>query len=283
MAHTKPDLQRQIQAVQKACLLLDSTTSPPSLEALAAQVGYSPTHFQRVFVNLTGISPKAYAAGKRSDKLRTLLQSGQSVTDAMYESGYGSPSRLYEHSDARLGMRPSRFQSGGSGERIQFALGVCSLGDVLVAATQKGVCAIDLGDCPEQLLQRLQERFADAELVGGDQAFEQLVANIVGMIDDGTPLPELPLDIRGTAFQEKVWRALRKIPRGQTASYTDIARAIGKPQAVRAVAGACAANTLAVAIPCHRVVRTDGSLSGYRWGVERKAELLQRESAQETE
>jgi AraC family transcriptional regulator of adaptative response/methylated-DNA-[protein]-cysteine methyltransferase len=201
------------------------------------------------------------------------------VTSALYDAGFHSSGRFYEAADAMLGMAPSTFARAGAGARIRFALGECTLGSLLVAQSERGVCAIFLGDNPDALLVQLQERFGNAELVGDDAAFAAVVAQVAALVEDPAQSLELPLDVRGTAFQMRVWQALRAIPMGSTASYTEIARIIGAPGAVRAVAGACAANTLAVAIPCHRVVRNDGALSGYRWGVDRKRALLLRERA----
>jgi AraC family transcriptional regulator of adaptative response/methylated-DNA-[protein]-cysteine methyltransferase len=200
------------------------------------------------------------------------------VTEAIYQAGYGAQSRFYEKSERMLGMTPSRFRAGGTDTEIRFAVGECSLGAILVAASERGVCAISLGDDAEILVRELQDRFPNAHLHGGDPAFEQLVAQVVGLVETPALGLDLPLDVRGTAFQQRVWQALQAIPAGTTVSYTEIAQRIGAPKAVRAVAGACAANTLAVAIPCHRVVRRDGDLSGYRWGIERKRALLLRET-----
>jgi AraC family transcriptional regulator of adaptative response/methylated-DNA-[protein]-cysteine methyltransferase len=215
---------------------------------------------------------------QRGERLRRELRHGASVTQAIYGAGYGSSGRFYEEAGQRLGMTPSQFKSGGTAVQIHFALAECSLGSILVAATRQGVCAISLGDRPEPLLRELQQQFPRAELMGGDAAFDALVAQVIGLVERPETGSALPLDIRGTAFQEQVWQALTRIPPGSTTTYAELARALGKPGAVRAVAGACAANRLAVAIPCHRVVRTDGSLSGYRWGVERKRQLLEREA-----
>ena len=206
-------------------------------------------------------------------------KTARTVTEAIYDAGFNSSSRFYAHSTARLGMTPSAVRRGGEGLVIRFAVGEASLGSVLVAATDKGVCAIMMGDNPDALAGDLQDRFPRAELIGGDREFERTVAAVVGLVEAPGQNLDLPLDIRGTAFQQKVWQTLRAIPPGKTASYAEIAKAVGRPKAVRAVAQACAANPLAVAIPCHRVVRTDGGLSGYRWGVERKRKLLDREVA----
>ena len=225
------------------------------------------------------MTPKAYAAETRARRAADKLRTAETVTEAIYDAGFNSSSRFYESAAARLGMTPSVARSGGAGARIRFAVGEASLGAVLVAATNKGVCAIQLGDDPERLVRELQDRFPRAELIGGDAAFERTVAEVVGLVEAPGQRLDLPLDIRGTAFQQRVWAALSAIPPGRTATYKEIARAIGQPTAVRAVARACANNPLAVAIPCHRVVRTDGELSGYRWGIERKRELIAREGA----
>ena len=264
--------------VADACRRIEQSEQAPTLATLAREAGLSPFHFQRVFKAATGVTPKAYAQAHRAKALREALsQPDARVTDAMYAAGFNASSRLYEHSDALLGMTPRQYRDGGSNARIAFALGQCSLGAILVARSARGVCAIALGDDPDALLRELQDRFPRAELVGGDAAFEALVARVVGFVEAPVVGLDLPLDVRGTAFQQRVWDALRRIPPGQTASYAEIARQIGAPTAVRAVARACATNTLALAIPCHRVVRSDGALSGYRWGVERKRELLARE------
>jgi AraC family transcriptional regulator of adaptative response/methylated-DNA-[protein]-cysteine methyltransferase len=266
--------------VAAACRQIESASTPPSLTELAAQAGLSPHHFHRVFKTITGVTPKAYASAQRAAALRTALSTAQTtrITDAMFDAGFNANSRFYAQADAMLGMKPAQYRDGGSDARIEFALAQCGLGALLVARSARGVCAIALGDTPEPLLRELQDRFPRAELVGGDAAFEQLVAQVVGFIEAPNLGLDLPLDIRGTAFQQRVWEALRKIPAGQTVSYAQLAQRIGMPSASRAVARACAANTLAVAIPCHRVVRSDGALSGYRWGVERKRALLLREA-----
>lgn len=279
----KPDqpslAERNAAAVALACRAIEAAEEPMSLEALAAEAGMSPFHFHRVFKAVTGLTPKAYADARRAERVRQALGETGTVTEAIYDAGFGSGSRFYEKSAQVLGMTPTRFRAGGDKAVIRFAIGQCSLGAILVAATEAGVCAILLGDDPQELIQDLQDRFDRAELVGGDAEFEALVARVVGFVEQPRLGLDLPLDVRGTAFQQRVWQALRDIPAGETASYADVALAIGNPAAVRAVAQACAANALAVAIPCHRVVRTDGALSGYRWGVERKRALLDREAA----
>jgi AraC family transcriptional regulator, regulatory protein of adaptative response / methylated-DNA-[protein]-cysteine methyltransferase len=227
---------------------------------------------------VTGVTPRQYASAKRATRVRSDLLTSDTVTEAIYASGFGSNGRFYEQSGAMLGMTPSRYRAGGAHETLRFAIGQSSLGAILVASSDKGVAAILIADDPEALVRDLQDRFPKATLIGGDAAYETLVARVVGMIESPGSAINLPLDVRGTAFQQRVWTALRQIPAGSTSSYADIAKAIGAPKSTRAVAGACAANALAVAIPCHRVVRTDGALSGYRWGVERKRVLLARET-----
>jgi AraC family transcriptional regulator of adaptative response/methylated-DNA-[protein]-cysteine methyltransferase len=268
-------------AVAKACRLIEAADELPSLDQLAAAVGMSNFHFHRVFKTTTGVTPKAYAAAQRAQRVRMELSRGGSVTEAIYNAGFNSNGRFYAASSDVLGMRPVTFRAGGDGETIRFAVGECSLGSVLVAATGQGVCAITLGGDPDALVQDLQHRFSNAQLVGGDAEFEQLVARVVGLVESPGQGLNLPLDVKGTVFQQRVWQALREIPAGSTVSYSQVAARIGAPKAVRAVAQACASNAVAVAIPCHRVVRRDGGLSGYRWGVERKRALLEREASGE--
>jgi AraC family transcriptional regulator of adaptative response/methylated-DNA-[protein]-cysteine methyltransferase len=265
--------------VRQACELIRAAETPPSLAQIAAAVGLSPWRFHRLFKAATGVTPRAFAAQERARRMGEGLRTAGSVTEAIYDAGFGSSSRFYETANARLGMAPAAARRGGEGARIRFAVGQASLGAVLVAATDKGVCAILLGDDPDALVRDLQDRFPRAELVGGEAEFERRVAQVVGLVEAPGHAVDLPLDIQGTAFQQKVWAALRRIPAGRTASYGEIAEAIGRPGAARAIARACADNPLAVAIPCHRVVRADGGVSGYRWGVERKRELLSREAA----
>jgi AraC family transcriptional regulator of adaptative response/methylated-DNA-[protein]-cysteine methyltransferase len=235
-------------------------------------------HFHRVFKAITGLTPRAYAAAHRAERVRRELGRSRTVTEAIFDAGFNSGGRFYATSDAVLGMTPTDYRAGGARAQIRFAVGECSLGSILVAKSAKGVCAILLGDDPDQLARDLQDRFPRANLIGADAEFEKLVAKIVGFVEAPAMGLDLPLDVRGTAFQQRVWQALRKIPVGSTASYADIAQRIGAPTAVRAVAQACAANAIALAIPCHRVVRHDGAVSGYRWGVERKRALLEREA-----
>jgi AraC family transcriptional regulator of adaptative response/methylated-DNA-[protein]-cysteine methyltransferase len=271
--------ERRAIAIAAACRMIESAETPPSLAQIAAAVAMSPHNFHRVFRAATGVTPRAYAAARRDQRLRAELGRAGSVTEAIYGAGFGSSGRFYEASGNMLGMTPRAFRAGGAGAAIRFAVGECSLGAILVAASETGICAIELGDDPEALARGLQDRFPAASLVGDDSEFAALVARVVGIVDGGETASELPLDIRGTAFQRRVWQALTEIPAGGVVSYTEIAARIGNPKATRAVAGACAANPLAVAIPCHRVVRRDGNPAGYRWGVERKLTLLAREAA----
>lgn len=264
--------------VATACRQIESAETLPSLKELAEVAGMSSFHFHRVFKAITGLTPKGYATGHRSRKVRERLVDGNSVTNALYDAGFNSNSRFYESADNLLGMKPSDYRAGGLNADIRFAVGQCSLGAILVAQSNRGVCAILLGDDPDTLVHDLQDKFPRANLIGADHDFEQLIAKVVGFIEVPAIGLDLPLDLRGTAFQERVWMALREIPAGSTASYAEIAQRIGAPKSFRAVAQACGANSLAVAIPCHRVVRSDGNLSGYRWGVERKRQLLARET-----
>ncbi|HEY7649796.1 MAG TPA: bifunctional DNA-binding transcriptional regulator/O6-methylguanine-DNA methyltransferase Ada [Methylomirabilota bacterium] len=276
----EPGLAKQrAAAVARACRLIETAEAMPNLDTLAAAAGMSRFHFHRVFKTVTGVTPKAYAAAQRTRRVREELTRNATVTEAIYGAGFNSNGRFYATSSEVLGMTPTAFRSGGPGASIRFAVGECSLGSILVAATEKGVCAILLGDDPGPLVRELQDRFPKAQLVGGDAGFERLVAKVVGFVEAPALGLDLPLDVRGTAFQQRVWQALRRIPAGSTTSYTKLAARIGAPTAVRAVARACATNAIAVAIPCHRVVRNDGGLAGYRWGVERKRALLSREAA----
>lgn len=276
----KPTANRRSGLVARACRLLETSDNPLSLDQLGTQLAVSPFHLHRMFKDETGLTPKAYASAFRAQRLRESLIDGQcSVTDAIYDAGYNSSSRFYESADQRLGMRPRQYRAGGDGATIHFAVGQCSLGAILVAQSEKGICAILLGEAPEALLEQLQDQFPKAQLIGGDADYERVVAEVVGFVEAPALGLDLPLDVQGTAFQERVWQALREVPVGSRASYTEIAERIGAPKAVRAVAMACAANRIAVAIPCHRIVRRDGDISGYRWGVERKRQLLARETA----
>jgi AraC family transcriptional regulator of adaptative response/methylated-DNA-[protein]-cysteine methyltransferase len=278
----KPDqpplAERQAAQVAALCRLIEERDQAPALAELAAHVGLSVFHAHRLFKAVTGVTPKAYAAAHRAARVRGELERQDTVTAAIYEAGFNSSARFYEKSNELLGMTPTKYRAGGADVEIRFAIAQCSLGAILVAATNKGVCAILLGDDPEELAHDLERRFVHARLIGADDAFEQLVAKVIALVESPGRATQLPLDIRGTAFQQRVWKALAKIPAGKTKSYSEIARAIGAPRSARAVAQACGANALAVAIPCHRVVRTDGDVSGYRWGVQRKRALLAREA-----
>jgi AraC family transcriptional regulator of adaptative response/methylated-DNA-[protein]-cysteine methyltransferase len=263
--------------IARACRLIDASEEIPSLKDLAACAGLSPYYFHRSFKAITGVTPMDYAKAHRNNRVRASLERSDTVTNAIYEAGFNSSSSFYDASNEVLGMTPSQFRAGGVDTDVFFAIGECSLGSILVAQTEKGVCSILIGDDPTQLVRDLQDRFPRATLIGNEHGYEDVVARVVGLIERPDSGHDLPLDIRGTAFQQRVWKALQQIPPGSTATYSEIARRIGMPSAARAVAQACGANALAVAIPCHRVVRIDGSLSGYRWGVERKRVLLARE------
>ena len=275
--------ERQAAAIAKVCRQIERAEEMPSLDALAKTAGMSRFHFHRVFKSLTGVTPKAYGDAHRRGQMRNALARSKTVTEAIYDAGFNSSGCFYAASMDALGMTPSEFRGQGRGTAIRFAVGECWLGSILVAATDKGVCAILLGDDPNALLHDLQNRFAKAQFIGGDKKFEKLVAKVVGFVENPVHGLDLPLDVRGTALQQRVWQALRDIPAGSTASYAEIAKRIRKPKSVRAVAQACASNPVAIAIPCHRVVRTDGSLSGYRWGIERKRALLKREATEMAE
>ncbi len=272
--------ERSAALVARACRAIDAADEAPDLDALARDAGLSRFHFHRRFKAELGVTPKAYAAARRAARAAEALGAAATVTAAIYDGGFGSSGRFYAAAPARLGMTPSARRRGGGGETIRFAVGQCSLGAILVAATERGIAAITLGDDPAGLLRDLEDSFPAADLVGGDAGFEATVAAVVGFVEAPRTGLDLPLDIRGTAFQERVWQVLRSIPAGATMSYAAVAERLGSPRAVRAVAGACAANRLAVAIPCHRVVRTGGEVSGYRWGVDRKRALLEREAAE---
>jgi AraC family transcriptional regulator, regulatory protein of adaptative response / methylated-DNA-[protein]-cysteine methyltransferase len=269
---------QNVEKIARVCRMIAQAEEPPTLAEMAKAAGLSRYHFHRLFKATTGVTPKDYAVENRAAKVRKELTRSRTVTEAIYGSGFNSNGRFYEKSEGLLGMSPTEYRDGGAGAAIRFAIGECSLGSILVARSDKGVCAILMGDDPQALARDLEDRFPKADLIGADGAFESLVAQVVGFVEAPGLGLDLPLDVRGTAFQQRVWRALREIPPGVTATYSDIARKIGAPKSMRAVAGACAANPLAVAIPCHRVVRNDGALSGYRWGVERKRALLEREA-----
>ncbi|HJR60640.1 MAG TPA: bifunctional DNA-binding transcriptional regulator/O6-methylguanine-DNA methyltransferase Ada [Vicinamibacterales bacterium] len=264
--------------IAEICRAIAASGEAPSLAVLARRAGLSAYHFHRVFKGATGVTPRAYAAAHRTKRIRTELENrSKTVTEAIYDAGFNSGGRFYESAGQLLGMTPTDYRAGGTHTEIRFAVGECSLGSILVAQSAKGICAILLGDEPDALARDLQDRFPRATLIGGDSAFERTIARVIGFVEQPALGLDLPLDVRGTAFQQRVWQALRDIPAGRTASYAEIAARIGAPSSARAVAQACSSNALAVAIPCHRVVRTDGSASGYRWGVERKRRLLERE------
>ena len=278
----KPDqaplASQHAATVARICRRIEAAEKLPTLAVLASDAHMSRYHFHRVFKAITGLTPRAYAAAHRAERVRREPGRSRTVTEAIFDAGFNSGGRFYATSDAVLGMTPTDYRAGGARAEIRLAVGECSLGSILVAQSEKGVCAILLGDDPDQLARDLQDRFPRANLIGADAEFEKLVAKIVGFVEAPAMGLDLPLDVRGTAFQQRVWQALRKIPVGSTASYSDIAQRIGAPKSVRAVAQACAANAIALAIPCHRVIRHDGAVSGYRWGVERKRALLEREA-----
>ena len=267
-------------AVTTACRLIEESEESLSLTDLAQAVGLSSSYFHRTFKAHTGLTPKDYAAAHRAKRVRAALAREATITNAIYDSGFSSSGRFYETSRAMLGMTPSRYREGGADEDIKFAIAKTTLGDLLVASSATGVAAILLGDDAETLLRQLQDLFPKARLLGAEEDYEAVVAQVVGFIEAPEIGLHLPLDIRGTAFQRRGWQALRDIPFGQTWSYTAIAKYIGMPRATRAVAKACAANKLAIAIPCHRVIRRDGALSGYAWGVDRKEIILDREKSE---
>lgn len=275
---TDPTLaSRHVAAIEKACALMRTSETMPSLAELANAAAISRFHFHRVFKQVTGATPRDYARTHRLGALAQKLEAGEKVTEAIYAAGFGSSSRAYEAAPAALGMTPAARRRGGAGETIRFVTLATPLGWALVAATERGICLTALGDERAALAALAYERFPAAVLVAEDPKLKDWADQIVRFITAPSQALDLPLDIRGTAFQARVWRALQKIPLGRTATYSEIARALGQPKAVRAVARACAANNLAVLVPCHRVIREDGELAGYRWGIERKRDLLERE------
>jgi AraC family transcriptional regulator of adaptative response/methylated-DNA-[protein]-cysteine methyltransferase len=271
-------VQQHGEKVKQACRLIETAEAEPKLDELAAAAGLSPYHFHRIFKSALGMTPKAYASAHRNKRMREELSRSTTVTEAIYGAGFNSNGRFYATSSKVLGMTPSQFRAGAPNSEIKFTIGESSLGLVLVAASDKGVCAIFFGNDAESLTRDLEKQFPRARLIGGDHTFEKLAAAVIGFVENPRAPFDLPLDIRGTAFQHRVWDALRRIPAGTTASYAEIAKAIGAPKAVRAVARACASNRIAVAIPCHRVIGSDGSLTGYRGGIERKRALLAKEA-----
>lgn len=281
----RPDLpprsERHRDLVAAACRRLSAAETPPVLAELAAHAGLSPHHFHRIFKTTIGVTPKQYAAAQRTERMREALESGASVTEAIYDAGFGGNSRFYEQADARIGMTATSFKKGGKGMSIRYGTAQSWLGPVVIAATERGICAILFGEDEKRLNADLCSRFPEAQFEPAEPGsdFQCWIDATLAFLKAPENGFSLPLDIAGTAFQEQVWQALRNIPAGVTASYADVARAIGKPKSVRAVAQACGANPVAIAIPCHRVVRSDGGLGGYRWGIERKKSLLAREQA----
>ena len=278
-----PDTQErhdpQLDLVREACRYIEANaTEPITLQTLSEQVHVSPSHLQRTFKDYVGVSPLEYTEACRMNELRRALRNGARVTDAVYDAGFGSSSRVYEKAAPQLGMTPQKYQRNGVGEIIQYAVVPCAMGQLLVATTAKGICAVKLGDDADALVNTLLGEFSDAHIVRNDDAHRDWVHAIIGFIAGHEPHLNLPLDVRATAFQKQVWQALRRVPYGETRSYADIARDIGQPAAVRAVAQACGANPTALIVPCHRIVRSDGSLGGYHWGIERKRRLLDQEA-----
>lgn len=265
----------------RACEILEREERV-SLEILGAELNVSPTHLQKIFKKIIGVSPKKFAESRRLEKFKTEIKSGNDVVDAMYDAGYGSSSRLYENVSDKLGMTPAVYKKGGEGMEIGFTIVDSDLGKMLVAKTDKGVCAVSFSDTERELRKQLQNEFPKAEIRQNDKELKKIVEAILANLEGTSKTLDLPLDLQATAFQMRVWEALRKIPYGETASYQEIAEKIGSQKSVRAVAGACAKNRVAVVIPCHRVVRSDGSLSGYRWGVERKRKILKKEKSLKT-
>jgi len=271
--------EEQVQLITKICKMIEASDLSLSLGELATVAGLSPYHFQRLFKQIVGVTPKAYTIAQRQKRVRDGLQPEASVTQTLYDAGFTTSSQFYQGAIAMLGMAPSQYKAGATDVEIQFAIARSVLGWVLVAATKRGICAIDFGDTPDALTEQLQTRFPHAQFQEPDATFSDWVAQVIALIETPDRGLDLPLDIQGTAFQQRVWQALQAIPPGTTVSYTEVAQQIDSPTAVRAVATACAANKLAVAIPCHRVVRSNGDLSGYRWGIERKRALLEREAS----
>ncbi|MEQ8505132.1 MAG: bifunctional DNA-binding transcriptional regulator/O6-methylguanine-DNA methyltransferase Ada [Rhodospirillales bacterium] len=282
----RPDRQRLIDprlaAVAEACRLIEDAETPPSLDTLAEATGYSPFHLQRTFQAMVGVSPKQYADAVRAERLRRGLIAGEGVTGALYGAGYGSASRVYEKSDALLGMTPASYAQGGRGADIRFALAASPLGRVLAAATGKGLCMVSLGADDDALISELIGDFPQADIQRDDAALKSMMEAVLRHLEDGAPMAALPLDVRATAFQWQVWQALAAIPPGETRTYGELAAELGKPKAARAVGRACATNPVSLVIPCHRAVGANGSLTGYRWGKERKRALLARERGQKT-
>lgn len=269
--------QKRLELVISACKTIAQTTSAISLDSLARQAGLSRYHFHRIFKGITGLTPMAYYRAIQTGRTAAALSSASSVTEAIYDAGFNSAGRFYDNVGATIGMSPSRYRKGAEGEHIRFAVKPCSLGLIIVAATDKGICTIEFGDEAQTLIDRLHDRFPKAQFAPADTTFNRWISEILTYLDRPQGTLKLPLDIQGTIFQRRVWQVLQSIPAGQTVSYTELATRIGQPRAFRAVAHACASNNIAAAIPCHRVIGKNGDLSGYRWGITRKAELLRRE------
>jgi AraC family transcriptional regulator of adaptative response/methylated-DNA-[protein]-cysteine methyltransferase len=267
-----------VELVRRACRYMQANLeSPLTLAALGREVGLSPPHLQRTFKRVTGITPRQYADACRLDRLKTRLKERRTVTMALVEAGYGSTSRLYERASSQLGMTPGTYQRGGRNMHIRYTVAACPLGRLLLAGTDRGICAVYLGDADEELAAALVHEYPAAEIARADTGLEAWVKEVLNHLNGQQPHLDLPLDVQATAFQWRVWQELRAIPYGNTRTYSEIAEALGQPTAVRAVARACATNPVSVVIPCHRVVREDGNLAGYRWGLERKKELLAQE------
>jgi len=273
-----PLAERQAALVADACRRIEEAEEALSLGELADAVGLSPHHFHRMFKAITGLTPKGYGDAHRARRVRAALSEGAQVTEALYDAGFGSSGRFYAAANDALGMKPARYRKGGADAEIVYGIGRSSLGRVLAASSERGICSIMLGDDDAALIADLERRFPNARMIAADAAFQETVAQVVALVEEPARGLALPLDIRGTVFQRRVWQALQAIPAGETRSYAEIAHAVGQPKAARAVAGACAANKLAVVVPCHRIVHQDGSLSGYRWGIARKRDLLARET-----
>lgn len=274
-------LESHVALVENACRRIEADEGHVSLDELASQAQMSPSHFHRRFRQILGITPKQYEIQIRRDKARNHLATDSSITGAIHKSGFTSSSRFYESTNEWLGMQPKTYRSGAKSETIQYAIGKCSLGNILVAMSDKGVCSISLGDNQNALLREIQEMFPNAELESNGERANRALGQVAAIVENPTIMHGFSLDIRGTAFQQRVWRALQKSAAGTTLTYQELAQQIGQPTASRAVANACAANTLAVVIPCHRVVRSDGNLAGYRWGADLKRKLLEREATQD--
>lgn len=278
--HAVSPRQQQMETIAHVCKLIETSEDALSLKHLADVAGLSPYHFHRLFKQIVGVTPKEYSVAQRAKRVRHELHQADSVTQAIYDAGFGASSRFYAEASDMLGMKPIEYKQGAKGVKIQFAVRSSFLGWVLVAATAQGICAIEFGDSPDASIAQLQTQFPHAQLSQADSTFNTWVEQVVAFVETPQRGLNLPLDIQGTAFQQRVWKILQEIPSGSTASYAEVAQRIGNPKAVRAVARACATNQLAVAIPCHRVISSDGRLSGYRWGVDRKRALLAREAEQ---